>query len=75
MKDLFGYTIRDKVTGLTGVLTGYVTYITGSDQVLLSPRVESSFPLEDARWVDVARVELVDTVPPIFLSDKGLAEG
>lgn len=53
-----GVTVKDKITGFKGVVTGYVRYITGCDQVLVVPQVKAGANAE-ARWFDVQRVEQV----------------
>lgn len=57
--ELFGFTLRDKVTGFTGVATGAVQYITGCNQVLLVPKVDEQGKLRDSQWFDEQRLELL----------------
>ena len=47
----------DKITGFTGIATGWVTYITGCNQVLLQPRVNEKNEVSDGRWFDEQRLE------------------
>lgn len=58
MKQL-GRKYRDRITGFTGVATGYVTYITGCNQVLLAPTVGQDGTLRDSSWFDEQRLEQV----------------
>lgn len=51
-----GATYRDKITGFTGVATGYVTYITGCNQVLIAP-ASTDGSLKSSEWIDEQRLE------------------
>lgn len=57
--DNLGDRAQDRITGFTGVITGYVTYITGCNQVLLAPpAVDNAF--KDSQWFDSDRCEVVE---------------
>lgn len=51
MKEL-GRKYKDKITGFEGVATGYVRYLTGCNQVLLAPAVDSTGALREAAVVE-----------------------
>lgn len=53
-----GKTVKDKVTGFTGVATGYVQYLTGCNQVLVAPKVKEDGSLPDSAWFDEQRLEV-----------------
>jgi len=55
----FGEKVRDDVTGFEGTLTGRASYLTGCDQVQITPRVAADGAPRDARWFDEDRVALV----------------
>lgn len=55
-----GSTYRDSITGFQGVATGYVTYISGCNQVLLAPRVSTDNAMRDAHWFDEQRLQAVE---------------
>lgn len=55
----FGLTMRDKITGFTGVVTGHVVYMTGCNQTLLAPKAKDGGDAVDARWYDDQRLEVV----------------
>ncbi len=57
---MMGKRVRDKVTGLEGVVTGKATYITGCDQVCVQPKVDKDGKYTEGRWIDITRVEVVD---------------
>lgn len=59
MHKLLGLTLRDKVTGFTGIATGHVTYITGCDQLLLVPPVDKDGKLQESQWFDTQRCEVL----------------
>jgi hypothetical protein len=52
-----GKNYTDKITGFNGVATGWVTYISGCNQVLLQPRVNDKNEVADGRWYDEQRLE------------------
>lgn len=68
-----GRTFTDKITGFTGVCTGYVEYITGCNQLLLVPKSEGGKAPEGA-WFDEQRCVLDENVPLIEL-DNGASPG
>ena len=68
-KDLpLGATAADRITGFTGVVTGYVQYLTGCHHVLLAPRVGADGAPRSAEWFDVARLQVDRTIPPVALA-------
>lgn len=54
-----GWTAKDKITGFQGVITGRCEYLTGCNQVLLSPPVDEKGAHRDACWYDEQRCERV----------------
>ena len=60
MKYKLGIQIRDKVTGFAGTATGYVKYLTGCDQYLITPKVDKEGKIVPSQWYDVNRVELLE---------------
>lgn len=69
-KECLGYTMRDKVTGFTGIATGHVEYITGCDQLLLVPKVDADGKLRDSQWFDTQRCELLVTEPLVEVDNS-----
>lgn len=59
MKHEFGVTGRDKITGFTGIITGWTTYISGCSRVLLAPPVTSEGKLVEGEWFDEQRIDVV----------------
>ena len=57
MKVQLGRTYKDKITGFSGVATGHVNYISGCNQVLLAPPVDTEGKLRDSQWFDEQRLE------------------
>lgn len=53
-----GDTVSDRVTGFKGVVTGRVEYITGCNQLLISPKADEKNALPESRWIDEQRCEL-----------------
>lgn len=48
----------DKITGFSGVATGHVKYLSGCNQVLLTPKVDKDGKLKEANWFDEQRLEI-----------------
>lgn len=69
-----GKTYKDKITGFQGVATGYVQYISGCNQALLSPKVGSDGALREAQWFDQQRLMVLPEVPQITF-DNGSNPG
>jgi hypothetical protein len=70
---LLGATVRDKVTGFTGVVTGFVQYLSGCNQVLVVPPIKEDGSLPDPQWFDVQRVDAQAT--PLIVLDNGSTPG
>ena len=54
-----GIKVRDKISGFTGIVTGFVTYISGCNQALVAPLVKDDGSLGDSLWFDVQRLERI----------------
>lgn len=67
---ILGKTATDKITGFSGVVTGYVQYITGNNQALITPRVNDSGNLPDSIWFEERRLD-VDTNKPALVFSGG----
>ena len=57
---ILGTTYKDKITGFTGVCTGFVTYITGCNQALVQPKSKDGDSYPEPQWVDAQRLERVE---------------
>lgn len=55
-----GCTVKDKITGFEGVVTGIVDYLSGCNQALVVPKVDKDGKLRDAHWFDVQRLTVAD---------------
>lgn len=69
---ILGATYTDRITGLTGVATGYVEYISGCNQGLIIPKAEGNKPSEGV-WFDVQRLEPVEA--KVITLDNGTSPG
>lgn len=72
--DISGYTFRDKVSGHTGVATGWSEFITGCEQVLLCPKSPDPTKTPDGTWYDLTRLEKLDEVERVVLSNHNEAK-
>lgn len=68
-----GVTVRDRITGFTGVVTGHVRYITGCHQVLVAPPTKDGAFVEP-HWFDEQRVMVDESTLPVVL-DNGATPG
>ena len=53
-----GAKVKDKITGFTGIVTGYVTYISGCNQALVTPQVGKDGEAKDSLWIDEQRLDV-----------------
>jgi len=51
-----GETLKDRITGFTGVVLGYVVYISGCNQALLAPPVDKDGKHVSSHWFDEQRL-------------------
>lgn len=57
MATQLGRKYRDRITGFSGMATGRVVYISGCNQVLVSPPVDGDGKPRDPQWFDEQRLE------------------
>jgi hypothetical protein len=69
-----GLTVKDTITGFTGIVTGYVQYLTGCNQALVVPKVGKDGRPIDGHWYDEQRLE-VDTKKKPIKIDNGSNPG
>lgn len=69
-----GQTVTCRISGITGLVTGYAQYITGCNQCLVEPKSTDSDKPARASWVDEQRLD-VDTTIPRFVIDNGSNPG
>lgn len=68
-----GTTAKDKITGFSGMVVGRVEYISGCNQILLSPKVAKDGTLRGAEWFDEQRCDQVGKTKLIL--DNGATPG
>ena len=54
-----GWTLKDKITGFQGVVTGRCEYISGCHQVLLVPPTDDKGSYVESHWFDESRCDRV----------------
>lgn len=74
LKENFGLTGKDIITGFTGVITGACSYISGCDQLLLSPRANEKGEVKEGQWYDSSRVEIMTEYPRVNLPKSKVEE-
>lgn len=73
MHGIIGRTVKDKITGFQGVVTGRVEYLTGCNQLLVSPSTDKSGALRDPAWFDEQRCEVTKAKKVVV--DNGTSPG
>jgi hypothetical protein len=68
-----GQKVKDTITGLSGLVTGRVEYITGCNQVLIQPPCKPDGDFVDNRWVDEDRLEVIDEA--VFALPRATSNG
>lgn len=65
MKDLqlLGLKVKDRVTGMTGVVESIAYDLYGCVQAVIRPPVDEKGALSDGRWFDVNRLDILDAKP------------
>ncbi len=63
-----GTTVRDKITGFSGVVVGRVVYLSGCNQLLVAPPVDEKGAFRESQWIDEQRADVLD-VSPIVLDN------
>ena len=67
-----GCSVRDVITGFTGIVTGVVYYITGCNQALVQPRTKDDGSFVESRWFDFDRLETSgEVVAQLVINDPG----
>lgn len=71
--DILGRTVKDKINGFSGVVTGFCQYLTGCNQVLITPPLAPDGAVRESHWVDVQRIETVGDL--VVRLDNGSTPG
>jgi hypothetical protein len=67
-----GVTAKDTITGFEGVVLGRCVYITGCNQVLIQPEIDSEGKFVESRWFDEDRVQVSNENPiTLKIADPG----
>lgn len=61
-----GLEVRDKVTGLQGIVTSVSFDICNCVQLLVTPKASGDGSRPDSMWLDVKRVEVNPTCNPVM---------
>jgi hypothetical protein len=69
-----GVTATDRITGFSGVVTGYCEYISGCNQALLIPKVGADGAHREGQWYDVQRLDVDPNIKAVVL-DNGPTPG
>lgn len=66
---LLGCTVKDTITNFVGVATGFIYYMTGCNQALVTPLADATGNLGESKWFDVQRLEIDPSRPRIKLDN------
>lgn len=72
--EFFGHKVKDKITGFTGIATGFVQYISGCNQILICPGLDKDGKLAESHWFDEQRLLVFPCEDQITL-DNGNTPG
>ena len=61
--ELLGMPCKDRVTGLTGVVTSVGFDLYGCVQAIVHPGLDEKGVLKDTLWFDIARLEITSDTP------------
>lgn len=70
-QEILGHKVRDVISGFEGNAVGHVIYISGCNQVLVSPmydKKEKKWPKSD--WIDDQRLEIIPGSKQIRLDNS-----
>lgn len=70
-----GDRVRDRVTGLEGIVTAHSKHIAGCDRLWMSPRVGSDGKQVEGQWIDIDLVEILETSVIAPVSYERLSPG
>ena len=56
---MLGWKVKDTITGFEGIVTGYVTYLTGCNQALVSPKLAEDGAYKGPHWFDEQRLDRI----------------
>ena len=67
--NLLGLKAKDKITGLTGIITCISFDLYGCIQVILNPGMKDDGTLGENVWFDISRMEILTKKPVIKVPD------
>ena len=72
---LLGYKVKDRVTGMVGVVTCISFDLYGCIQALVHPGLDKDKKLQDLSWFDLSRLDVQSSAPvmrqPDFVKEIG----
>lgn len=70
MRIELGWTVRDRITGLEGVVMGRSEYLTGCAHVGILPRaLKADGTSHEYQWIDETRCEILPKFKPVVLRE------
>jgi hypothetical protein len=68
-----GATVRDRLTGFEGIVTGQAQYLTGCEMALVQPKVKGEDKeWVESRWFDEPRLEVLEGKPAFVAVPPGM---
>jgi hypothetical protein len=68
---MLGHKVKDSITGFEGTVTGYVTYLSGCNQCLVTPVVKKDGSPQDSCWLDEQRLKILSKKAVKLDNSKG----
>ena len=60
---ILGLPVRDRVTGLKGIAASVTFDLYGCVQAIVQPLADKNGKVEESKWFDIARLEVLDKTP------------
>lgn len=70
-----GQTVKCRVTGFSGIVTGHANYLSGCDQFLVAPPVDKDGNWKEGHWFDEQRLIVTDENALSYENPKNGADG
>ena len=61
MDEMLGKPAKDKITGLQGIITAKVVYVSGCIQYCIQPPIDKDGKLVESNYFDEGRIEIVSS--------------
>ncbi|KQV66601.1 hypothetical protein [Caulobacter sp. Root343] len=74
-ESILGSTVKDRITGFSGVATSYTTYLTGCNRVGVTPTVDADGKTREDAWFDEQRLDVIADKDKVVLDNSAAGFG